>query len=204
MNFSTFIIGLKSAAINFWHSYFSIPNESDYLSHCYKLSQKQAIALDLGCGNTPKNPFNACMLYGVDIDFGVDEGKNILSCDLGSQALPFDDCFFDYVTAFDLIEHIPRIGVHAGLRTLPFIFLMNEVFRVLKPGGIFLSHTPAYPRLAAFTDPTHVNVITSQTFKTYFCNPHVWAKRYGFCGAFDLLRQGWDGQNLVEFLVKPK
>jgi hypothetical protein len=45
---------------------------------------------------------------------------------------------------------------------------MNEIFRTLKPGGIFFSKTPAYPISAVFSDPTHVNNITADTFPLYF------------------------------------
>jgi SAM-dependent methyltransferase len=199
---SNLFSGFRAIAENLYHSYFSIPNDSGYDLRCAGLSRENALSLDLGCGKTPKNPFNAKNLYGVDIDYGVDESSNIFPCDLGAEELPFRDSFFDFVTAFDLIEHIPRIGYDGGKRSLPFVHLMNEVHRVLKPGGVFLSHTPAYPRLAAFSDPTHVNIITTLTFKTYFCAPYSWAKRYGFNGEFKLVSQGWDGHNLVEFLMK--
>lgn len=45
---------------------------------------------------------------------------------------------------------------------------MNEVHRVLKPNGIFLHQTPAYPSTVAFRDPTHVNIITEETIPHYF------------------------------------
>ena len=65
---------------------------------------------------------------------------------------------------------------------------MNEVSRVLKPGGIFYALTPFYPKKSALSDPTHVNLITIDTVK-YFTTPHLWAKMYGFSGSFELLTQ---------------
>jgi hypothetical protein len=78
---------------------------------------------------------------------------------------------------------------------------MNEIWRVLKPGGKFLSQTPAFPQPAAFCDPTHVNIITEQTFALYFCGD-LWAKGYGFKGNFGLLSQQWNGPHLISVLEK--
>ena len=41
--------------------------------------------LDLGCGSTPRNPFNADELYGVDIVDGL--GPNIRKADLVVKGL---------------------------------------------------------------------------------------------------------------------
>ncbi len=161
-----------------------------------------SLSLDLGCGKTPKNPFKASKLYGIDLNYGVDN-KSVMACDLGMESFPFDSNSFNYVTAFDLVEHIPKVCYVNGKRHEPFISLMNEVFRVLKPGGLFLSHTPAYPRLESFTDPTHVNTITVDTFKLYFSIPYLWAGRYGFSGKFEVVDQFWHRANLVTILKKP-
>ena len=79
---------------------------------------------------------------------------------------------------------------------------MNEIGRCLKPNGIFLSHTPAFPHQQAFQDPTHVNIITEATFKNYFDEKQKLAKAYGFKGAFRILKQGWSGPHLISVLTK--
>jgi SAM-dependent methyltransferase len=155
-------------------------------------------SLDLGCGKNPKNFFNANFLYGIDIRDDID--LNIVKADLVIEKIPFEDSFFDFVTAHDFIEHIPRI-VYTTERIYPFVNLMSEIWRVLKYGGKFLSVTPAYPNQAAFTDPTHVNFITDQTFN-YFDAQNNWAKMYGFKGAFVVEDQHWEGLHLISILVK--
>jgi SAM-dependent methyltransferase len=159
-------------------------------------------SLDLGCADRPKNPFNADELYGIDIH--EDLPRNIKKADLVMEAIPFEDDMFEFVTAHDLIEHIPRV-LYLPERRLPFIELMNEVYRVLKMGGMFLSLTPAHPHAAAFIDPTHVNFITEGTFPIYFgdsgSNP-PWGALYGFKGAFTLRTEEWRGPHLLTVMQK--
>ncbi len=154
-----------------------------------------SISVDLGSGPMPKNPFNAKIVIGLDVE---NFAPNVQVCDVGFDRLPFDDAAVDFVTAFDLIEHIPRTGGVAPNRN-PFIFLMSEVHRILKKDGLFFAQTPAYPYPPAFSDPTHVNFITQDTIK-YFGKELMGdgavigdervnlGKRYGFKGEFLILR----------------
>lgn len=155
--------------------------------------------LDLGCGPNPNNPFNANEVFGVDIR--EDIGRNIASADLALDPIPYDSNMFEFVSAYQFIEHMPRV-IYAPKHRLPFVQLMNEIYRVLKVGGVFLSVTPAYPHNAAFQDPTHVNIITEETFIRYFDDTHRWAKIYGFTGHFKILKQEWMGANLVTQMQK--
>jgi SAM-dependent methyltransferase len=153
--------------------------------------------LDLGCGPFPKNPFNADEVYGIDIR--ASENSQIAVADLNVEAIPHEDCSFDTVTAFDFLEHVPRI-LYIPERRFSFVELMNEIYRVLKFGGLFLSLTPAYPSAPAFRDPTHVNIITDETFSLYFCAPEPLAKMYGFNGLFQLEQQYWH-ENKVHIIT---
>lgn len=150
-------------------------------------------SLDLGCGDNPRNPFHAQLLFGVDLMPTADEALNILdsyhSVDLGVQPLPFPHDHFDYITAYDLLEHIPRVAYIESKRTNPFIFLMNEITRVLKPKGIFYSLTPIFPSPEAFQDPTHVNIMTKETMRLYFAGGSPYARRYGFLGSLNILHE---------------
>ena len=155
--------------------------------------------LDLGCGSRPKNPFNADEFFGVDVRENL--AGNIKSADLIIEPIPFEDESFDFVTAFDFIEHIPRV-IYVPHRRNAFIELMNEVYRVLKPGGMFLSMTPAYPHAVTFRDPTHVNFITDETFPLYFDDTNRWASIYGFKGAFGIRVHEWRGPHIFAVMQK--
>ncbi|MGR6807341.1 class I SAM-dependent methyltransferase [Sphaerotilus natans] len=157
-------------------------------------------SLDLGCGLQPKNPFNAQEVYGIDVR--DDAEAHIVKADLVIEPIPFPDDSFDYVTAHDFLEHVPRL-IYLPQRRNAFVEVMNEIHRVLKPGGVFMSFTPAFPHGPAFRDPTHVNIITEETFPLYFDDKVRWASMYGFRGSFQILSQEWRGVHLMSLLRKP-
>lgn len=149
--------------------------------------------LDLGCGMKPRNPFNAEEIFGVDVNPTVTEiGERFKCANLVLDGIPFEDSFFDSISAFDLLEHIPRqaIDFQSRITRQPFIELMDEIHRTLRPNGIFYALTPAYPAVQAFQDPTHVNFITQDTHH-YFCGEFPLAKSYGFKGQFEVLEVDW-------------
>ena len=79
-----------------------------------------------------------------------------------TQGLPYDDSTIDEVRAWDILEHIP-IG-----KTVP---LIEEIWRVLKPGGLLESFTPdAEYGQAAFQDPTHVSFWVENSW-LYYSHP---------------------------------
>ena len=147
------------------------------------------VSIDLGCGKAPKNSFNCDVSYGIDINPSL-ASSVIKIADLAIESIPFPDRYFDVVTAYDFIEHVPRLIYVDGKRLNPFVALMNEISRVLKPGGLFFSSTPAYPHPSAFQDPTHVNIITNKTFINYFSIKHkCLGKIYGYTGELVFLGQ---------------
>jgi len=149
------------------------------------------ISLDLGCGETIRNPYQALQVIGLDIQ----------DADLAIEPIPHPDDYFDFVTAYDFLEHIPRL-LYVPQRRYPFVELMSEVWRVMKVGGKFLSSTPAFPHAPAFQDPTHVNIITPLTFAEYFDDEKTWAKMYGFKGKFHINNMRYHGPHLIAELEK--
>jgi len=167
---------------------------SDYLA---RNSIKNA--LDIGSGPTPRNDFGALKVYGVDIR--DNEAAGVRQCDLNSGSIPFEKDLFDLATAYDVLEHILRVRSSSDKTYFPFVELMNEIWRVLTPGGVFFSSTPAFPSKACFQDPTHVNFITEDTMNLYFCEK-AWARIYGFYGSFEMVAFGWLGQHHYSLIRK--
>jgi SAM-dependent methyltransferase len=151
-----------------------------------------SIHLDLGCGPVPRNPYGRAKLCGIDIraDLAVDPSVEIVAANLSCEPIPYPASHFDSLSAYDFLEHVPRVSLDHATRTtrFPFIELMNEVWRVLKPGGLFYAVTPGYPHANAFVDPTHVNFLTAGTSR-YFVGADPEGRMYGFNGRFSLVRQ---------------
>jgi SAM-dependent methyltransferase len=152
------------------------------------ISSETSRHLDIGCGEKPRNPYGRKELYGIDVAV-KNPSERFREGNLALEPIPFPDNYFQSVSAYDFLEHVPRIlGRANGTGTrLPFVELMNEIWRVLAPNGVLYAQTPAYPNAAAFCDPTHVNFITFDT-SMYFTRPHLMGRMYGFTGTFDVIR----------------
>ena len=156
-------------------------------------------ALDLGSGPNPRNPFSATECFGADIR-STDE-KHVVYADFTLGKLPFDNSSFDFVTAYDVLEHIPRLLLQDSQTRFPLILLFNEIFRILKRDGHFFCIQPCFPAKEVFQDPTHVNIMTEDTIPMYFCDG-AWARIYGYEGSFTLVREGWLGYKYFALLKK--
>jgi SAM-dependent methyltransferase len=149
--------------------------------------------LDLGCGKIPRNPYHCDELWGIDLSVeAVGIFPFIKHANLSVEPIPFEDDFFHSVSAYDFLEHVPRVlsSIDNSATRFPFVELMNEIWRVLKNHGSFYAVTPGFPRHVAFVDPTHVNPISAKTH-CYFTLPHCGACIYGFHGCFRVRRVKW-------------
>jgi len=85
--------------------------------------------LDLGCGRFPRNPYGRAELCGVDIRplSGIDFDYRIAN--LALDPIPYADDSFGSVSAYDFIEHVPRLLATADGRNtfFPFVRLMDEI-----------------------------------------------------------------------------
>lgn len=110
--------------------------------------------INLGCG------FRKIEGY-TNIDNRPEVNPDMV-CDV-LNGLPFDDDSIDEVRAFDFLEHIP-LG-----KTIQVI---EEIYRVLKPGGIFESLTPSTDGRGAFMDPTHLSFWNRNSWSYYIIDEY--------------------------------
>jgi ubiquinone/menaquinone biosynthesis C-methylase UbiE len=110
-----------------------------------------AVWLDLGCGRQLFAEWMAAeqqemirrskQLVGIDLNrASLLRHEGLRDRVEGSlEGLPFRDGAFDLVTANMVVEHLR--DVHG---------VLQEIRRVLKPGGLFIFHTPNYLNFAIF------------------------------------------------------
>lgn len=120
-----------------------------------KEENKKEIRLDLGCGNNKKPSF-----IGIDKELFPGNVDVVTDLDVPGMALPYTDDSVDEIRAEHFLEHIHNL--------FP---LMNECFRVLKPGGKFEIIVPLAESPMAFGDPTHVRFFTGETFHYFTKSP---------------------------------
>lgn len=123
--------------------------------------------LNLGC-------CDATLPGYVNVD--VVEGPGVdLVADL-SKPWPWLDGTIERVRAHDVIEHLPD-KIHT----------MNELWRVLEPGGIAEVAVPTTDGTGAFQDPTHVSFWNRRSFLYYEAGNIYrdrFARSYGVRAAF--------------------
>jgi glycosyltransferase involved in cell wall biosynthesis len=102
----------------------------------------------------------------------VDLRNADLVCDI-RQGLPLPDSSVGCIRAYDFLEHIPLCRDSTcdhggdGVRAKCVVGLMNELYRVLAPGGWLVTRTPSTDGRGAFQDPTHVSFWNPNSFWYY-------------------------------------
>lgn len=125
--------------------------------------------LDVGCGRgewlelAKEEDLQA---QGVDInrvlvDYCRDRGLEVIERDVISYLQTISDASLGAVTGFHIIEHLPFDVV---------VKLMDEIVRVLRPGGLAILETPNPENVLVgshtfYLDPTHRNPLPSAVVK---------------------------------------
>jgi len=102
--------------------------------------------LNIGCGSDVRvgwTNLDRVQLVGVDV-----------VADIDTEPLPFDDGSFDFVLAKDVLEHCSHP-----------LQVIEEIHRVLTPGGVLHLQVPHFTSRGAYLDPTHVRSYSVGSFE---------------------------------------
>jgi SAM-dependent methyltransferase len=102
--------------------------------------------LEMGCG--PKRLWPG----SVAIDVNPRSRADIIH-DLNETPWPFSDNSFDIVIAEHVVEHLDNV-----------IKTVEEVHRILKPGGVWYVEVPHFSSHHHHTDPTHRHAFGARSF----------------------------------------
>lgn len=108
------------------------------------------LKLDLACGQRKQEGFT-----GVDISTG---SQADVLCDLTVAPWPFDDASAEEAFCSHFVEHL------TGRQRILF---MDELWRVLIPGGKATVLSPYYTSMRAWQDPTHERPVSESDFLYY-------------------------------------
>lgn len=139
--------------------------------------------LNLGCGNQQKPGW-----------IGIDKVKTLATDivrDL-TRGLPYADDSVDEILCDNVLEHIGPPE--------DFIFVMNEIYRVLKPGATATIIVPDARSQGAWQDPTHVRAFVPRS-GLYWNQDLPWPKLYGITANFDVRTEEY-GDRATEAFIR--
>lgn len=120
--------------------------------------------LHLGCGqNYLEGYINADIVPGV---------KKDLTLDLTRPPYPLSDDSIDYILCWNVMEHLEMNPIR----------FMEEVHRILKPGGIFRFRVPLAGTYIHYKDPEHRNAFTPHFLKFFDGKEKGWYTTARFGG----------------------
>lgn len=132
--------------------------------------------LDLACGQSVHPGY-----VGVDIWPGAD-----IQHDLSVFPWPWDDSTIEQAICLHYVEHV-----------VDLIGFMNELWRIMRPGGEVLIQHPYAHSNRAWQDPTHVRALNEDSWRYYNAEERklLGVDHYPIVANFELGR--------IDFVVSP-
>lgn len=126
-----------------------------------RIDRRPMMKLNIGC-------CDALMEGFINVDIAPAPGVEV--ADL-REPWPWADNSVEFIRAYDIIEHLPDK-----------IFTMNELWRVLSPGGRVEIAVPTTDGTGAWQDPTHVSFWNRRSFLYYEAGNPYRERFAGFYG----------------------
>jgi len=105
--------------------------------------------------------------YGVDVsEYAISLSpvkERLRLADIALQTLPFKDETFDFVTAVNVLEHLPSLN-HG----------LHEIYRITKQRGLFYVSVPSEKASNAWSDPYHFNILTKNQWLDSLIRSGFW------------------------------
>lgn len=140
-------------------------------------------------GDGGRGPVDA---VGIDIlpAFLPDYVRDVL------RGLPFSDNTFDIVKIHHVLEHIGGMAPMYPIDNYDFV--ISEIHRVLKPGGIVDIEVPYFRDDIAVEAAGHVRFFSQNSFINYYHNPHAASMGqvlFSECVSAEVVESGRSGES---------
>ena len=127
--------------------------------------------LNLGAGNDIRSDY-------VNHDIAPLPGIDVVA-DINLYPWPWDNDSFDEIVANNLLEHLDN-----------FLLAMEEIYRILKPGGLVKLSVPYWNSCSRYIDPTHKIGFHEDTFKFFDPSSHYCQERHYYTKArFSIVKE---------------
>lgn len=163
----------------------------------------------LGCGSSREKKLNTgrgqwSRLVTLDMN---DDHKPDIVHDIAKFPLPFEADTFDEIHAYEVMEHVGQQGDWRF-----FFDQWSDMWRILKPGGVFFGTSPAATSPWAWGDPGHTRVLSPECMT--FLHQPAYAQigktamsdyRFAYKADFDFVHLANEGHSFIYILqaVKP-
>lgn len=148
---------------NRWGDAFAVLNIKNAHDDCEEaITVGDKKVLNIGAGNDP-------IVGAVNHDITKHHDYIDVVWDLNNLPWPWEDDSFDLVNARAVLEHLDR----------DLLTTMNEIWRILKPGGVAVIKLPFWQHEVSWEDPTHRRGYALKTFD-YFDPSTKIGKKYDF------------------------
>lgn len=107
----------------------------------------------------------------VNHDIATLDGIDIIH-DLNVFPWPWGDAEFDEILAYDLVEHLDD-----------FMSVMEELYRIAKPGAILTIKVPYWNSTTCYADPTHKHGFHEMRFRFFDPDSPLCQERYYYSHA---------------------
>ena len=178
--------------------------------HLFRGVSGNVLDLGSGMGGFAQSKPEEIKLFGIERDLEVSNFSSgyeqIVQMQIGSKALPFENNFFSAVLARDILEHIEE----------PWL-VVDEIHRIMKPGGIFICSVPKPDPKVVWSDYTHVRGFTYHAINSlvensgftvkdiFLMSGYTIAAKFGFSkllpvfGKIPILRNLFDSYHCISY-----
>jgi len=148
-----------------WNEYYFLSNKM--IAKRMLMNEHRELILDLGCSHGSWFEFwkkqHIKQIYGVDLSLdrlkqAKSSFKDSLLINAEGEYLPFKNNYFSLVISLDMFVHV--------LQLEDKLAIINEVYRILKPNGVFIFNFPP-PLAYGFNKDKIMNYCSFNSLDTY-------------------------------------
>ncbi len=149
--------------------------------------------LSVGCGKLHENSTDE--IQWTNLDQFAEVNPDIV-CDM-TKGIPFDDNYFDHIRAIACLGQIEK--------NKDFLFVMNELWRILKSTGTLLIYLPHRDYAHCYQDPFNQRRTNAEHWNGFDHNSQQYKQHNSYYGfkPFAVIENVVNAANFISVIMKP-